>query len=159
LKIFLYPGNGFALDKETDVSGVVNQLSTSDLNNDGGKEIILAKDDAVSVAKDDPAFGLTLQDQVASEYNMILTTGDINSDGFDDSAVVSIENNSETIKVLVNDAYGELSESIDIATPFTPADIKLSDIDSDWDLDIVLKSENGATFIYDNDGMGNFSAM
>jgi hypothetical protein len=58
LKIMLNQEGAFLLSKSVDLPGSANQIDVSDLNRDGQKEIVIAKDDAVAVAKDDPSGNL-----------------------------------------------------------------------------------------------------
>ncbi|MBI4547507.1 MAG: VCBS repeat-containing protein [Ignavibacteriae bacterium] len=85
-----------------------------------------------------------------------LAVGDIDSDG--DNDIVTVNQSSNTITVLMNNGYGTFPSSATYITGATPRSIVLADVDNDGDLDIAVANQGGTTVsVFTNNGNGTYA--
>ncbi|MDA3792423.1 MAG: FG-GAP-like repeat-containing protein [Elusimicrobia bacterium] len=91
---------------------------------------------------------------------MAFAAGDINSDGYND--FIRADWNMDTVTAYVNTTTGTFSKQWQIGLYAYSQAAALADVDSDGDLDLIILNSIGTnnvsdTYIYKNDGTGNFS--
>ncbi len=86
---------------------------------------------------------------------VIVVTGDINNDGFDD--IVLLRGVNGIGSSFINDGNGNFNKGFDISGEETVVAAKLAHINGDGDLDLVVATaQNQPTLVYLGDGSGNF---
>lgn len=86
---------------------------------------------------------------------VIVVTGDINNDGFDD--IVLLRGANGIGSSFNNDGTGNFNKGFDISGEETVVAAKLAHINGDGDLDLVVATaQNQPTLVYLGDGSGNF---
>ena len=141
-----------------------------DLDDDGIMDLVVGADDGTlrSFANNGAGVFTELLD-AANPFNGVNfgpgaapTFGDIDGDG-DIDAIIG--NADGTLRTLLNNGAGVLTEAVGVANPFDGVDIgdysapALGDIDGDGDLDIVIGGFDGQLRTFTNNGLGVFTEL
>jgi hypothetical protein len=93
------------------------------------------------------------------------SVGDLNSDGYPDVVATDCSRATPSsgvnqVRVLLNDQAGNLVTHSTSATPSGPKMVRLGDLDSDGDLDMVVAFRDPQTFMaYEGDGLGGMNPV
>jgi hypothetical protein len=131
-------------------------LAAADFTGDGRLDLVVGGQDrrAVVLRSEGDGRFTPLSPVDAGGEVWMLTTGDVNGDGFVD--VATANSNSNNGAILLGDGRGGLRRAGTYSVgPFTIAS-DLADLDGDGDLDWVLSSYGGSWAVLAGDGSGGF---
>ena len=126
----------------------------ADLDKDGKKELIVVKDENVIVAKDDAVDGYKIEQTLESSDNIMVESSDLNNDASIDLVTAT---GTGVLSIFLNNGTGDMNLSTEIITGHPITRLNLTDIDLDWDLDILVTIDSGTELRYINDGEANFT--
>jgi hypothetical protein len=156
--LFLNDGSGSFGAPQTIEAGVDGEwaLAAADFTGDGRLDLVVGTQSSrVAVLRNegDGRFTPLAQADAGGQVWMV-TTGDVNGDGFAD--VATANSMSDNGAVLLGDGQGGLRRSATYRVgPFALA-TDLADLDGDGDLDWVLSSYGGSWTVMAGDGRGGF---
>jgi hypothetical protein len=131
-------------------------LAAADFTGDGRVDLVVGgQDHQVRVLRSEGDRFTAMAPADAGGEVWMITTGDVNGDGFADVATANSSSNNGA--VLLGDGRGGLRRAGTYGVgPFTLA-TDLADLDGDGDLDWVLSSYGGSWTVFAGDGRGGFS--
>ncbi|MCZ6835554.1 MAG: VCBS repeat-containing protein [Planctomycetota bacterium] len=136
-------------------------IAAGDMNEDGIMDLVVgtytSQEVLVLAGLGNGTFSL-VSSQSAGGSMWMLMLGDVNDDGHEDVAGVNIFdfiNDHGTI--LLGSGTGQLASATPYPTDPIPLATDLCDLDGDGDLDWITSSFNGDWFLFENDGLGNFT--
>jgi Tol biopolymer transport system component len=152
-EVWLNDGSGFFTDTGQQLGKYGHGIDVGDLDGDGDPDLIISthRDSAPSRVYLNDGHAVFQELEGAFEVNIGYSVDllDIDGDGDLDAAGGAVE----AAHVYLNDGTGRFSAS-EISTP--PTNV-WGDLDSDGDVDLVIKEENVGYSVRLNDGTGNLS--
>ncbi|WP_324678543.1 FG-GAP-like repeat-containing protein [Hymenobacter sp. GOD-10R] len=141
-------------------TGNLGDVTLGDVDNDGDLDIVSTKGAQVStvtVQLNNGVGGFTtsqvLDPGMSGAFQSVL--GDVDKDG--DLDIITAASYSNTLKLRLNNGNGTFGNSQEVAVGNNPVEIKLSDLDGDGDLDLLVANSNRAVSVRINNGAGGFS--
>ncbi|MFW9606210.1 MAG: beta strand repeat-containing protein, partial [Pseudomonas sp.] len=136
-----------------------------DINNDGYKDIVTSNSNGLS-----PIRGLstfinngdgTFANPINHSLNYIpfgLASADLNNDGNADLAIIGTEttNYSRVLSIMLGNGDGTYTAHTDEVPNYSPADIKIADLNNDGIADLAVKAYD-ALYLHFNDGSASFT--
>lgn len=160
MTILLGNGDGtFYNHVDLETGGGPGQIQIGDFNGDGVKDLVTYDQDettfSIFIGKGDGTF----ESRITLAGYSAAAVGDLNGDGRDD--IVRSDGNDVNSAVVY---YGKADGTFTASQSLTPhggdgfSDVRLVDVNHDDKLDLVAwSSADGATWIFLNDGSGDFS--
>ena len=153
VKLLLNADSVFVETDDFDITNTsTSDIQSSDLDNQGDKEVIITDDEKVTVAKKTEDTGYVVSSTIETTGDVLLELGDVDGDTYMD---IILANTNGLIQVLKNDGTGEMTVIFSFNVDSQFQSVRLTDIDWDWDLDLEIVYLD-STQIHFNDGTGNF---
>jgi hypothetical protein len=163
--VFLNAGIGLMVDSGQSIGSLtISATALGDLDRDGDLDLVSAGGSGATLVHFNNGAGVFTdsgQSILAADESTSLALGDINGDGSLDLVLGNGSSTNADDKVLTNDGSGTFLDSGQALGNLTTHEIKLGDVDSDGDLDLM--TGNGffgaglGNRVYTNDGSGVFT--
>ena len=161
LSVFLGNGNG-GFAPRTNIGPFSNPtcITTPDLNADGRPDLVVTNFGGTTIsvllANGSGGFGAKTDYAVGSGSSTPhwVTSGDLNSDGFDDVAVADYGSNQ--FSIFLGNGTGSLGPKTDFAAATGPISIALADMNADGIADVVTALASGSVSVFAGNGSGGF---
>ena len=148
---------------EDNLSATINSIYSSDINNDGNTDIIVAYANSdVAYYIYDGSFGFTKHELTDFSNKYFVYANDMNNDSYSDLIIIE----SMKLKWYPNDGSGnfDINQENTISDIYLASDapysgfghVSFDDIDNDGDIDILAATLDKA-ILCKNDGSGNFT--
>ncbi len=160
-------GGGFftptdlGLESFRDASRRYRGLSSADLDRDHQGELIFVLDDKIQIASRQKLTNTYQLERTLTVQNGLksVTTADIDNDADLDLLVAMVNGVQSRIVIYQNDGGLNFSVAGNVENRlFDCYGVQCGDWDNDGDTDLYAMERNGRGWLYNNDGLGNFTA-